>query len=204
MEFQTFDAEYVRRLTNGDPETEARFSAYFGKFLSLKLRSRQIAPDLADDVRQETLYRVLKTLRQGGGVAQPERFGAFVNSVCNNVLLELSHKRARGAATGDEAPDVPDTRINLDASLITAERKRLVESVLNGLHPKDREILRLIFFEDSDRKEVCDRLGVGPEYLRVLLHRAKNKFQAAYTRKKRSFAHVMIFLCNVLIAGGTI
>jgi RNA polymerase sigma factor (sigma-70 family) len=204
LEFQTFDAAYVRRLTDGDPATESHFSTYFEKYLSMKLRSRQISGAMADDVRQETLYRVLKTLREGPGVSQPERFGAFVNSVCNNVLLEVLHKKKRDGDIPEDPPETADQRIDIDASLISEERKRMVAIVLDDLSPKDREILRLIFFEDLDRKAICDRLHVEPDYLRVLLHRAKAKFQTAYTRRHGVVGQVMLFVCNVAILRITI
>ena len=95
MEFHTFDASYVERLKEGDPATETHFSGYFRNFLSLKLRARRLAISMAEDVQQETMLRVLKALRHGSGVSHPERFGAFVNSVCNNVLLEFLHKESR-------------------------------------------------------------------------------------------------------------
>ena len=137
MEFQTFDAEYVQRLASGDPCTESHFSMYWQKFLSLKLRSRGISADVADDVRQETLCRVLKTLRQGPGIARPESFGAFVNSVCNNVLLELHHRAVRDGAD-EPVPEVHDGRMSIDQSLIHAERRRMVR--VN--HPDDRRRAR--------------------------------------------------------------
>jgi RNA polymerase sigma factor (sigma-70 family) len=197
LEFEQFDAEYVRKLTAGDPATEAHFSAYFEKFLSMKLRSRRIPPSMAEDVRQETLLRVLKTLRQGSGVSQPERFGGFVNSVCNNVLLEFSHRQARDGVPGEDPPDVADTRMDVNASLISDERKRLVGEILDELVPKDREILRLVFFEDADRKRISEEMKVEPDYLRVLLHRAKAKFHAAYVRKHgRLTTPLLLFLCN--------
>ena len=204
VDFHTFDAEYVRRLAEGDPETESHFSIYFGRMLSLKLRSRRISPAAADDVRQETLFRVLKTLRHGAGVSQPERFGAFVNSVCNNVLLELHNKSARDWS-GDSPPDIPDQRIDTDASLITAERRRLVRAVLNELSAKDRDILRLIFFEEVDRDQICRTLGVDADYLRVLLHRAKAKFQTAFKRREHGkIASALLFVCNELVSALTI
>jgi RNA polymerase sigma-70 factor (ECF subfamily) len=203
VEFQTFDAEYVRRLTDGDPETESHFSTYFGKLLALKLRSRRIDPARAEDVRQETLYRVLRTLRQGGGVAHPERFGAFVNAVCNNVLLERRHAGTRESA-GDEPPDVPDRRMAIDDSLISAERRRLVRAVLDELSAQDREILRLVFFEDADRREISRSMGVAPDYLRVLLHRARLKFESAFRRRHGAAATALLLLCNGMLATITI
>ncbi|HEX4773831.1 MAG TPA: sigma-70 family RNA polymerase sigma factor [Bryobacteraceae bacterium] len=197
LEFAAFDKEYVARLAAGDPETEAHFGIYFGRFLSLKLRARRLSAEMSDDIRQETLYRVLKTLRQGKGIQDPTRFGAFVNSVCNNVLLEFVHKTSRASTLGDEVPEVEDTAIRADESLITAERKKAVAGILKDLSAKDREILRLVFFEDLAREEICRRLHTDAGYVRVLLHRAKARFEAAFVKSYRSFAGLIVLLCNV-------
>jgi hypothetical protein len=54
--------------------------------------------------------------------------------------------------------------------------------VLAKLPAKDRNILRAVFFEQRDKDEVCAELGVSREYLRVLLHRAKQQFMAQYSQ----------------------
>lgn len=193
MDFHVFDAAYVKRLAEGDPATESHFSAYFRKFLGLKLHGRRIMPSMAEDIQQETMFRVLKALRQGSGVSQPERFGAFVNSVCNNVALEFLNKEKRHPQAPEDSPEQVDQHADADESLITAERKQIVAEVLDSLQAKDREILRLVFLEETDRDEVCRTLGVGSEYLRVLLHRAKERFAQAYLRKGRA-AHASLCL----------
>ena len=197
VEFCNFDAEYVQRLTGGDPRTESHFSAYFEKFLFVKLSARGVSRDVAEDIRQETLLRVLKTLRQGSGVSQPERFGAFVNAVCNNVLLEFQHKGLKHPQIAADAPEPADDRVNLDAALVTAQRKHAVDRVLRELPSKDREILRMVFFEEADRREISGKLQVAPEYLRVLLHRAKARFEAAYVRRHGASAAGLSLLCVV-------
>ena len=183
LEFHLFDAPYVNRLTAGDPATESHFSAYFRRFLGLKLQARRLSPAFAEDVLQETMFRVLRALRQGAGVSQPERFGAFVNTVCNNVVLEFLNKEKRHPPAPEDSPEPIDDRENADASMISAERKRMVGEVLDSLKPKDREILRLVFLEETDRESVCQKLGVEAEYLRVLLHRAKERFAQAYVKR---------------------
>lgn len=190
VEFYRFDAPYVNNLAAGDPDTEAHFSAYFAKFLTLKLRARRLSPQMAEDVRQETLFRVLKALRQGSGVTRPERFGAFVNAICNNVVLEFVHKEGKHSPLPENAPEPADDRVDMDGSLITAESKQIVAEILDGMTSKDREILRLVFFEEAERQDVCQKLGVGSEYLRVLLHRAKARFEQAYLRKRGPMARV--------------
>src|SRR5437016_14087523 len=87
LELYSFDEQYARRLQNGDPDTQRHFVNYFGELILIKGRARFIPRDVIDDIRQETFLRVLSTLRKGG-LEHPERLGAFVNSVRNNVLLE--------------------------------------------------------------------------------------------------------------------
>lgn len=204
LDFQTFDAEYVERLAAGDPDTEARFSIYFDRFLSLKLRARRLSAEASEDVRQETLYRVLKILRQGKGVQDPKRFGAFVNSICNNVLLEFLHKAARDMPAGEALPEMHDAAMPVDESLITAERKQAVKRVLETLSTQDREILRLVFFENLDRGEICRRYGKEAGHIRVILHRAKARFEAAFQKTYGHFACLALLLCNAIPAAVTI
>ena len=195
MDFCAFDLAYIQKLTAADPDTETHFHAYFSKFIFLKLRSRKVAPEMAEDVRQETLLRVLKALRKGSGINQPERFGAYVNSVCNNVLMELTQKQSRHPAMEDDGHDIADSRVDLDRPLIDEQRKRAVATVLDELAPRDREILRLVFFEEADRETICGRMAVDAGYLRVLLHRAKSRFQVLYVRKHAGIAGVLVILC---------
>jgi RNA polymerase sigma-70 factor, ECF subfamily len=186
MDFHSFDAEYVQKLALQDPATESHFSGYFVGIISKKLRRQGVSKEMAEDVCQETLLRVLKAVRSGVVIAQPERFGAFVNTVSQNVLLELSRKYWRHPPLPEDAPEPVDDRPGADTALITEERKRVVAAVLQQLSAKDREILRLVFFQEEDRESICRKFNVEPDYLRVLLHRAKSRFQAAYMRRQRS------------------
>src|SRR5271169_5245308 len=88
LEFFAFDASYVEKLRAGDAHIEGHFVNYFSELIRLKLRSRLSSQEAVEDVRQETFVRVLVQLRGQAGLRQPDRLGSFVNSVCNNVLLE--------------------------------------------------------------------------------------------------------------------
>ena len=43
--------------------------------------------------------------------------------------------------------------------------------------PKDRFLICAIFLDERDKDEVCREQGVGRDYMRVLLHRAKQRFR---------------------------
>ncbi len=181
MEFFTFDKAYVERLRSGDPSTEQHFVAYFDQLLRIKLRSRMLTFDKVEDLRQETFIRVIATVRKDG-VRQPERFGAFVNSICNNVLLEHYRSSAKNQPMEEVYMEIPDKILDLEGMLVIKESAQQVRRILDGMPKRDRDLLRAIFLEEKEKDSVCRELGVDREYLRVLVHRAKDKFRALYEK----------------------
>jgi RNA polymerase sigma-70 factor, ECF subfamily len=185
VEFFSFDESYLQRLRGGDFPTEQHFVQYFGQLLLIKLRSRLRSSQTVDDIRQETFVRVLKAVRTGG-VRSAEGLGSFVNSICNNVLQEHYRSSARSVSSQDETPlDPPDTSIDLDGMLVAKQTREQVRHTLSMLSEKDRRLLRAIFFEEKDKDEICNEFGVDRDYLRVLLHRAKQSFRTLYEQAEQ-------------------
>jgi RNA polymerase sigma-70 factor (ECF subfamily) len=178
LEFQQFDEAYLARLRQGDPEVEAHFTAYFGQLVLIKLRQRLRSREAIEDVRQETFLRVFQTLRSPSGVRHPERLGAFVNSVCNNVFLETCRSNQRHRPLYHEPAALPDTSDDVMHELISEEQRREVRRVLDEMPERDRGVLRAVFLDETSRDAVCAQFQVDRDYLRVLLHRAKEAFRA--------------------------
>jgi RNA polymerase sigma-70 factor, ECF subfamily len=175
-----FNAEYVQQLREGNASVREHFATYFGELLLIKLRRRLRSRQLIDDVRQETLLRVLQIVGRNGGMHHPERLGALVNSVCNNVLHEFFRSETRHAYYSENLPEPIDERVDIEMPLINEQRRREVKRVLAQLPEKDTKLLSLIFFEERNRSEVCRDLGVDRDYLRILLHRAKARFRERF------------------------
>jgi RNA polymerase sigma factor (sigma-70 family) len=93
--------------------------------------------------------------------------------------MELIRTRARYAQIPEVEEGPEDVRVNLDRDLVTEERRRIVLEILLQLPERDRELLRLAVFEDTDRDELCRRWKVSRQYLRVLVHRACVRLRAA-------------------------
>ncbi len=178
-----FDAEYVHRLVLREEDAERHFTAYFSDLLNAKLRSRLRSPHLVEDVRQETFLRVLKTIRQNGGVAEPGALGAFVNSVCNNILFELYRTESKA---GGLLEDRESGEASAEGVIADEEERAEVRDVVSSLPDKDRTILQWLFFEERDKDEVCRLLSVDREYLRVLIHRAKTRFRSDFLKRKKA------------------
>ena len=185
MELFSFDDDYVRRLREGDRWTEEHFLRYFGELLLIKLRSRLKRLQRLEDIRQEVFLRVIRALRSPDGLRDGRKLGAFVNSVCNNVVLESLRRSGRTQPYGPEIDAMADASESVESALVTAEAKERIRRVLDELEPRDGKLLRALFIEERDKDDICAEFGVDREYLRVLLFRAKEKFRAAYGSASR-------------------
>ena len=136
-------------------------------------------------MKQETFYRVLRTIRQQGGVVDAPALGAFVNSVCNNVLFEVYRAESKIV---DPIEDRQSDEVNAETALVDGQQQAEVRAVLFDMPEKDRRILQWLFFEERDKDEVCRHLKVDREYLRVLLHRAKLRFRSDFMKRQQKSA----------------
>jgi RNA polymerase sigma-70 factor, ECF subfamily len=182
LQFQSFDRPYVERLRDGDFRTQEHFVAYFSELIQLKLRSRLHSPQAIEDVRQETFTRVLEAVRSEK-IRQPERLGAYVNSTCNIVLQEHYRKSGRDSSLEDEDDvDLPAMIVDIVGAIAARQMEEKVREILEELSERDRRLLRDVFLEERDKDEVCRDFGVDRDYLRVLLHRAKQSFKSLYVK----------------------
>jgi RNA polymerase sigma factor (sigma-70 family) len=170
-----FDDEYLRRLRERDPEIAEHFGIYFGRVLNRNLRCRCRKPELIDDIRQETLRRVLEIIRKAG-LNNPKRLEAFVTSVCSNVLFEYWRTAKKHAAEEPKSEPVglePDP----EQAFTRTEAVLQLRQGLRTLPVRDREVLKMAFFEERDSLELSIRLSVSRTYARVLVHRAIAKLR---------------------------
>jgi RNA polymerase sigma-70 factor (ECF subfamily) len=187
LEFYAFDSAYLERLRSGDFRTVDHFVSYFSQLIQLKLRSRVRSPEGIEDIRQETFARFFATLRSPDGLRQAEKMGVYVNSVCNNVLLEYYRASARHAPLADDenAPEIPDAKVDILGDVMTRQTADAVRNILEDLSERDRRLLKEVFLEERDKDEVCRDFGIDRNYLRVLLHRAKQTFKSHYVKNIR-------------------
>lgn len=186
LQLHSFDESYVERLQAGDFRTQEHFVAYFSELIQLKLRSRLNSLQAIEDVRQETFTRVFAALRDGK-LRQPDRLGAFVNSMCNNVLLEHYRSSSRDDSLDDEEqPEIPATNIDVLGAIANKQMAEKIRDILEEMPERDRRLLREVFLEERDKDDVCKDFGVDRDYLRVLLHRAKLAFKSLYLKNVAS------------------
>src|SRR5437868_12670137 len=172
-----FNEQYIRQLQQRVGPVEEHFSNYFQRLLTNYLRSRIKSPELMEDIRQETLLRVLRVLRGENGLKRPECLGSFVLAVCQNVLREFVRAQVRYSPMGEQEPRA-DAAPDPEALAMERQIQTSVSSALEQLADRDRQVLAIPL--DQDRpQDVCRRLGLRHDHLRVVLHRAKARLRAA-------------------------
>jgi RNA polymerase sigma-70 factor (ECF subfamily) len=81
---------------------------------------------------------------------------------------------------GDPEKDFPARGIGMLDAMEARQAEGKVREILDKLPERDRRLLREVFLEERDKDDVCRDFGVDREYLRVLLHRAKQAFKSLY------------------------
>jgi RNA polymerase sigma-70 factor (ECF subfamily) len=185
VDFYSFDDEFVRHLCAGDRDAEDFFFRYFSAVLFSKLRRRASNLDAIEDIIQETLLRALRAICSAEGLRDSRTLGSFVNSICNNVLLEWFRKRGKHEGKLEDYPYLTDPRDSAEKRLMKMQERLRVHRALDSLDPHEAEILRAVFISERDKDEICGSFGISRDYLRVLLFRAKEKFRAVYDLQPR-------------------
>jgi RNA polymerase sigma-70 factor (ECF subfamily) len=149
LQFRDFDAAYIENLRAGDLVTQEHFAAYFSELIHLKLRSRLQSPQAIEDVRQETFARVLTSLRKEGALRRPESLGAFVNTVCNNVLFEHYRMSSRSQSLDEEGqPELPATGQDVVGRIAAQQLSDQVREILLDMPERDRALLKAVFLDE--------------------------------------------------------
>ncbi|MBV8552189.1 MAG: sigma-70 family RNA polymerase sigma factor [Acidobacteriaceae bacterium] len=174
-----FSDSYVSGLRNGNPEIQNHFASYFGGAVDFWLRFRLRDHTAIEDLRQETLCRVLEAIKREKSLRDANRLGQFVNGICRNVLFE--HWRATQRTTElDECLGSWDEASGPEQSLQTEESLCQLRTAMMSLPEYDRAVLLMLYFDELDRSEVSERLGVKRGHLRVLVHRAISRLRESF------------------------
>ncbi len=150
--------------------------------LRLKLRYKVLyhvghnCPDV-DDIVQETLTRFIRANQQSQIRNNAEEFGAFVNGVCRNVILEYRRRVRREPLADPEIP-VRDEGIRPDADVF--EMRESIDQGLAELAERDRMILRSLYLEGKEKEDICREWNMTDTQFRVVLFRAKERFRKVY------------------------
>jgi RNA polymerase sigma-70 factor (ECF subfamily) len=138
-------------------------------------------PDPADaaDVVAETL---LVAWRRGGDIPPGDRARPWLFGVARKVLLNQQRCERRRLALADRL------RSHLELGPVPGSEDSALDGAMQRLPEPDRELLRLLAWEELDAGAIAAVLGVPRGTVRVRLHRARRRLRAALD-DERSAGH---------------
>ena len=134
-------------------------------------------PDLAEEVAQDTMVRLVHALREGR-LQDPAHLGAFTRAIARHVIVDTLRARQRLAATG--TAEEPASEEDSLGALVSAEQAARVRAALEQLSAGDREILRLSFFEGLTPQELAERTGEPSPRVRKRKERALDRLRKVF------------------------
>jgi RNA polymerase sigma-70 factor (ECF subfamily) len=176
----SLDSEIVASIGLGDSAAEsALYEKYSGRIYFLALSELHSRED-AEDVRAETFLRALQALRQNQ-LQLPGSLGPFLVGIALNVIRELVRRRSKTQTLDEEQLDYSADR-SLESAFLDAEASRALKEAARELKPREREFLRLHYYEELPKAEIASVLGVKEERLRLIKSRTLKRFREIYQR----------------------
>jgi len=155
----------------------------------IRLRSKvsyhlgKFCPDI-EDVVQETLTRFLCALRQEK-ILNPEKTGAFLSGICNNVIQEYRRRlwresKADAQWSGSKSPSTSESEM--------LELRDAVAAALAQMGERDCQVLRAFYLQEKEKEEICQSASLTDGQFRVTLFRAKDRFRKIYRQQLKQAA----------------
>lgn len=128
--------------------------------------------DDAEDVAQDALVRLWGYCEQ---LDARRNLEALAVMVAKNICVEHYRRRKMSVHISSDPP--AHSSDDADAPLMAQDTSRRVDAALDGLSPRERELVRLRHMEDKTPDEIAQETGIPKPSIRSMLSTAKNKLR---------------------------
>ena len=136
---------------------------------------------LADDLMQESYFRFLR-------VRFPEMNQDYMKNYLFRIATNLMRDHWRHSKVEPSALAAPEEAsqqrpANEHDEQTSLQLRSDVMNVMQGLKPRERELLWLAYVEGSSHREIAETIGLKEQSIRSLLFRARNKLATLMRRR---------------------
>lgn len=198
----------VGRIGAGDRSAEESLVAHYRRGLFLILRKECGDSELAQDLTQDTLEKVIRNAREGK-IRKPRALAGYIRHLGVYQLIDLRRKENRRKTTpsADIAEYVADDNTNLVDMVDSEQTGHLVRQLLDEMAVlRDRELLRRFYLIGQDKAVIAKEFDITPAHFdrvksRALLRLRKLAIEHLKTRGAVP-ADLLSILLLVALAGG--
>lgn len=125
----------------------------------------------AMDIVQEVYVKLWKSRESLSTVKNPEGYGA---SLVRNMCIDLLRHRNIHPPAPLEAISDMTSGANSDGKILADENMELLARAMKKMTPRQRELVKLKYFEGLEYDEIRLRTGLSAVNIRVILSRARS------------------------------
>lgn len=158
--FAEGDRELAIRLKRRDPNAMADLYDRFGRIVYSVIFAIVRDTGIAEDLVQETFLRVWN--RMNGFDAERGALGSWVLTVARNRAIDHIRSASSRAARNSfelEEREHPSLFADAEQEIVTADQAKQIRKALNGLTPKQKQVIELAYYEGLSQTEMAERLG---------------------------------------------
>lgn len=169
------DRDLVAAIVAGDPAGLAAAYDRYASALYAYCRTMLRDPEDAADALQDTFVVAAQKL---DGLRDPDRLRPWLYAVARNECLRrVRGRQAQVTVDLDQAGEVSDDGVDVDAGLREADVRSLIWAAIQGLNPGEREVFELNVRHELDGADLAAALGVSANHAHALLSRARGQLE---------------------------
>ncbi len=180
----------IRAFKEGNEKAfEKLFDKYHKNLYAYLFRLLNSKED-AEEIVQETFIKIWEKRKD---FIEGYSFDAFLFKIAKNSFISLTRKKVNHNVF-EKHPEIyseidPN---NSENYIIYKETKEIIDSIINGLPPKRKEIFRLRKIENLSRNEIAEKLGISVVTVDNQIMKANTYMKEQF--KKYSLLLLILFL----------
>ena len=164
------DIELINLVLLGNSQAADRFVEQYGRFIFMVAREFVYDCFDVDEIFQRVFVRIwandFRALRRWSGDGG---FLSYLRAIVQNIAMDYLRERSK-RPVDDAAP-------NFDDDPQDQERRRILREAIDGLPPREREIIRRRHYDGESYAEIAQGLGITVNHVGVLLYRAEKRLR---------------------------
>ncbi len=189
MDSKNSEIQLIRAFKKGDSQAfKSLFDRYHERLYSFLFSLLKSKED-AEEIVQETFLKIWES-REHFWEDYP--FESLLFRIARNTSLNYNRKKVNRTVFEKHFGFIADlSEESADQYLLFKETQSIIETILNGLPPKRKEIFLLQKVEGLSRQEIADKLGISVITVDHQLFKA-NKYV------KENFQKFSLLMLNIL------
>lgn len=131
---------------------------YFAPRVKAYLQGQGTAPDMAEEVVQETMVNIWRKASQFD--ATKASASTWIFTIARNLRIDLIRRANRPAPDMNDPAMVPEPEPTAPELISREQEANRLKRAVAKLPAEQQEVLRLAFFEDKAHAEVATELGL--------------------------------------------